>query len=99
MSTGVCNGDLALQKGRSPPLTVSPGAGQQDAGGLHEALDHVGGDEAPPPLCPSSNEAFPAVLTPLPLDVLFPSPLLPFHLGLWQCCKASFPESLPPANI
>lgn len=82
LSTGVCGGDLALQKGRSQPLSVSPGTGQQDAGGLHEAPDHMGEDEALPPFRASTNGVFPAVLTPLPLDVLFPILLLPFRLGL-----------------
>lgn len=59
----------------------------------------MGGDEAPPPLCASTNGVLPVVLTLLPLDVLFPTLLLPFHLKLRQCCKASFPETLPPASI
>lgn len=40
----------------------------------------------------------PAVLTGLPLDILFLTLLPPFHLGLRQRCKASFPETVPPAS-
>lgn len=46
----------------------------------------------------SRNGEGPRVLTGLPLDILFLTLLPPFHLGLRQRCKASFPETVPSAS-
>lgn len=88
------------------PEAVYKARGQ--GSGMLEALQKAPGpcrqgcDPCHPSSVPARERAemgkAPAVLTGLPLDILFLTLLPPFHLGLRQRCKASFPETVPPAS-